>query len=195
MLPEIDINGQELIKKSRVLLIGLGGLGSPISMYLAAAGVGELVLVDFDKVDLTNLQRQILHRTKDIDRFKTDSAKEHLHELNPDISVCCIGKKLSEKLDRADAHPYGLRPFSRSNYIKKFITLTKNIVSKKESERFLKNAQNLMKLKSGQLNKLNIEIRKFLKKVGITSQREIENYIVRNLLKVISKKEILLKYQ
>ena len=96
MLPEIDINGQELIKKSRVLLIGLGGLGSPISMYLAAAGVGELVLVDFDKVDLTNLQRQILHRTKDIDRFKTDSAKEHLHELNPDISVCCIGKKLSE---------------------------------------------------------------------------------------------------
>ena len=93
MLPEIDINGQELIKKSRVLLIGLGGLGSPISMYLAAAGVGELVLVDFDKVDLTNLQRQILHRTKDIDRFKTDSAKEHLHELNPDIRVCCSGKK------------------------------------------------------------------------------------------------------
>ena len=96
MLPEIDINGQELIKKSRVLLIGLGGLGSPISMYLAAAGVGELVLVDFDKVDLTNLQRQILHRTKDIDRFKTDSAREHLHELNPDINICCIGKKLSE---------------------------------------------------------------------------------------------------
>ena len=65
-------------------------------MYLAAAGVGELVLVDFDKVDLTNLQRQILHRTKDIDRFKTDSAKEHLYELNPDINICCIGKKLSE---------------------------------------------------------------------------------------------------
>ena len=61
MLPEIDINGQELIKKSRVLLIGLGGLGSPISMYLAAAGVGELVLVDFDKVDLTNLQLSLIH--------------------------------------------------------------------------------------------------------------------------------------
>ena len=98
MLPEIDINGQELIKKSRVLLIGLGGLGSPISMYLAAAGVGELVLVDFDKVDLTNLQRQILHRTKDIDRFKTDSAKEHLYELNRDINICCIGKKLYKNL-------------------------------------------------------------------------------------------------
>ena len=96
MLPEIDINGQERIKKSKILLVGLGGLGSPISIYLAAAGVGELIIVDFDKVDLSNLQRQILHKTKDINRLKIDSAKEHLLELNPEINIHTINKKLSE---------------------------------------------------------------------------------------------------
>jgi len=70
------------------------------------------------------------------------------------------GKKITEQLDKADAHPYGSRPFVRNNYIKKFLTLTKNIISKKEVDRFLKNVQNLKKLKSGELNKLNIEIRK-----------------------------------
>ena len=70
------------------------------------------------------------------------------------------GKKIIEELDKADAHPYGARPFERKNYIKKFITLTKDIISKKESERFLKTVQNLRKLKSGQLNRLNIEVNK-----------------------------------
>jgi len=69
------------------------------------------------------------------------------------------GKKVTEQLDKADAHPYGSRPFVRKNYIEKFLTLTKNILSKKESDRFLKTVQNLTKLKSGQLNKLNIEIK------------------------------------
>ena len=96
MLPEIDIAGQERIKKSSVLLVGLGGLGSPISIYLAAAGVGELVIVDFDNVELSNLQRQILHNTADINRPKIDSAQEHLNQLNPDINIRSIGKKLSE---------------------------------------------------------------------------------------------------
>ena len=68
-------------------------------------------------------------------------------------------KKIIEQLDKADAHPYGLRPFVRKNYVNKFLTLTKNILSKKESNRFLKTVQNLTKLKSGQLNKLNIEIK------------------------------------
>ena len=95
MLPEIDVDGQERIKKSKVLLVGLGGLGSPVSIYLAAAGVGDLVIVDFDKVDLSNLQRQILHKTKDINRLKIDSAKEHLLELNPEINIRSINKKLS----------------------------------------------------------------------------------------------------
>ena len=70
------------------------------------------------------------------------------------------GKKIIEQLDKADAHPYGARPFVRRNYIKKFLTLTKNIISKKEIDKFLKNVQNLKKIKPGQLNKLNIEIRK-----------------------------------
>ena len=70
------------------------------------------------------------------------------------------GKKIIEKLDRADAHPYGSRPFKRKNYINKFLTLTKGIISKKESDRFLKTVQNLKKLKSGSLNKLNIEVKK-----------------------------------
>ena len=70
------------------------------------------------------------------------------------------GKKIIEELDKADAHPYGARPFERKNYIKKFITLTKDIISKKESDRFLKTVQNLRKLKSGQLNRLNIEVNK-----------------------------------
>ena len=90
------------------------------------------------------------------------------HDLNPKnksfgakvIVTLKNGKKITEKLDKADAHPYGSRPFVRNNYIKKFLTLTKNIISKKEVDRFLKNVQNLKKLKSGQLNKLNIEIRK-----------------------------------
>ena len=75
------------------------------------------------------------------------------------------GKKISEQLERADAHPFGSRPFKRKNYINKFKVLTKNIISVKESLRFLKNVQNLKKLKSGQLGKLNIEVdKKYLKK-------------------------------
>ena len=70
------------------------------------------------------------------------------------------GKKISDELDRADAHPYGARPFKRQNYISKFLTLTDGILNKKESDRFLKIVQNLRKLKSGQLDKLNIEIKK-----------------------------------
>ena len=70
------------------------------------------------------------------------------------------GKKITEQQDRADAHPHGLRPFKRQNYIKKFLTLTENILDKKESNRFLKIVQNLRKLKPGQLDKLNIEVKK-----------------------------------
>ena len=71
------------------------------------------------------------------------------------------GKKIVENLNRADAHPYGARPFKRANYIKKFLTLTKNIVSKKETDRFLKNVQNLRKIKKGNLDKLNIVVNKY----------------------------------
>ena len=94
MLPEIDAEGQQRLLDSRVLIIGLGGLGSSSSVYLAAAGVGHLVLVDFDEVDISNLQRQIVHATNDIGRLKVDSAKEHLLELNPEIQITTIDHKI-----------------------------------------------------------------------------------------------------
>ncbi|MEW8470139.1 MAG: ThiF family adenylyltransferase, partial [Candidatus Thiodiazotropha sp.] len=83
MLPSIGIEGQERLLESRVIIVGLGGLGSPAAMYLAAAGVGTLVLVDFDQVDLTNLQRQIVHTTARIGELKVESARETLLALNP----------------------------------------------------------------------------------------------------------------
>ncbi len=94
MLPDFGIEGQERLAESRVLIIGLGGLGSPAAIYLAAAGVGTLVLVDDDVVDLTNLQRQIVHGTADIDRPKVASAAEQLHRLNPDVRIETIDHRL-----------------------------------------------------------------------------------------------------
>jgi adenylyltransferase/sulfurtransferase len=97
MLPQIDIEGQEKLLASRVLIIGMGGLGSPVAMYLAAAGVGHLVLVDDDIVELSNLQRQIAHSTKDIGSTKVLSAKQTIQDLNSDITVTCYDKRLDEK--------------------------------------------------------------------------------------------------
>ena len=97
MLPEIDAEGQQRLADARVLIIGLGGLGSSSSVYLAAAGVGHLVLVDFDEVDISNLQRQIVHATKDIGRLKVDSAAEHLLELNPEIKVTKVDHKIENE--------------------------------------------------------------------------------------------------
>jgi adenylyltransferase/sulfurtransferase len=87
LLPEIDIHGQQKLLDSSVALFGLGGLGSPIALYLAAAGVGRLVLVDFDTVELSNLQRQIIHLTADLGRPKVESAREKLAALNPGTVV------------------------------------------------------------------------------------------------------------
>ncbi len=86
-LPEVGKEGQLRLKDARILLVGAGGLGSPLALYLAAAGIGTLGLVDFDDVDATNLQRQILHGTKDIGRPKLDSARERLADVNPHVSV------------------------------------------------------------------------------------------------------------
>lgn len=97
MLPEIDIRGQEKLLKSTVMLIGLGGLGSPVSMYLAASGVGHLMLVDFDTVELSNLQRQIIHTTDDLDRPKVASAKDRLLALNPECNITLLNQQLDEE--------------------------------------------------------------------------------------------------
>jgi sulfur-carrier protein adenylyltransferase/sulfurtransferase len=87
IMPEVTADGQKRLKAARVLCIGAGGLGSPAALYLAAAGVGTLGLVDFDRVDLTNLQRQILHGTKDVGRSKLESARDRLLGINPEIEL------------------------------------------------------------------------------------------------------------
>ncbi len=96
MLPEIDVPGQQTLLDSHVLIIGMGGLGSPVAMYLASAGIGQLTIVDDDKVELSNLQRQIAHSQNDIGKNKTDSAKETLLSLNPDIKVHTISHRLNK---------------------------------------------------------------------------------------------------
>ncbi len=96
MLPQIDIAGQEKLLGSTVLVVGVGGLGSPVSMYLAAAGVGKLILTDPDVVDLTNLQRQVVHATDTVAMLKVESAAQRLQQLNPDIEVVCLPKALDE---------------------------------------------------------------------------------------------------
>ena len=87
IMPEVGMEGQQRLKAARVLCIGAGGLGSPAALYLAAAGVGTIGLVDFDDVDLSNLQRQILHGTKDVGRSKLESARDRLGDLNPKINI------------------------------------------------------------------------------------------------------------
>ena len=107
MLPQVDIEGQERLLAARALIIGAGGLGSPAAMYLAAAGVGHLVITDHDMVELSNLQRQLLHHDKDIGRNKAESAQDTLTTINPDIRVSTIvqtlqGDALGDEVRQAD---------------------------------------------------------------------------------------------
>jgi sulfur-carrier protein adenylyltransferase/sulfurtransferase len=97
ILPQIGGEGQRKLLDASVLCVGAGGLGSPIAMYLAAAGVGKIGIVDFDRVDLTNLQRQIAHGTSDVGRSKVESAAETLHELNPGVEVVAHDLALSSE--------------------------------------------------------------------------------------------------
>ena len=117
MLPQIDVEGQEKLLASRVLIIGMGGLGSPVAMYLASAGIGHLVLVDDDKVELSNLQRQIAHGMSDIDSTKVESAKQTLPDLNPEITVTTFDyrlddEQLSDEIKQADIVIDGTDNFS-----------------------------------------------------------------------------------
>ena len=96
-LPEVGLEGQRRLKASRVLCVGAGGLGSPLALYLTAAGIGTLGIVDFDEVDATNLQRQILHGTSDVGRSKLDSAADRLREVNPHVEVVRHDTRLSSE--------------------------------------------------------------------------------------------------
>ena len=96
LLPQIEYAGQEKLTKSHVLIVGAGGLGSPAALYCAASGVGKLTICDFDNVDLTNLQRQIIHTTQSVGINKALSAQQTIYEINPEVNVQTIQQKSSE---------------------------------------------------------------------------------------------------
>ena len=96
LLAQVDIDGQLRLKQSKALIVGLGGLGSPVALYLAAAGVGELHLADFDTVDLTNLQRQVIHDSGSVGMSKVDSALQRLEAINPEVTLVAHRQALDE---------------------------------------------------------------------------------------------------
>ncbi len=97
LLPQIGIEGQQALMDSHALIVGAGGLGSPVALYLGAGGVGKITICDFDKVDLTNLQRQIIHTTLSIGINKAESARQALDAINPEITVVAVPKKSTEE--------------------------------------------------------------------------------------------------
>ncbi|HUL59525.1 MAG TPA: molybdopterin-synthase adenylyltransferase MoeB [Anaeromyxobacteraceae bacterium] len=97
IIPDVGVQGQRRLKAARILMVGAGGLGSPVGLYLAAAGVGTLGIVEFDTVDVTNLQRQVLHGTKDVGRKKIDSARDRIHDVNPNVDVVAHETRLTSE--------------------------------------------------------------------------------------------------
>lgn len=97
LLPQIEYAGQEKLTKSHALIVGAGGLGSPVALYLAASGVGQLTICDFDEVDLTNLQRQIIHTTQSVGINKAVSAQQTLYEINPEVDVKTVQQKSTKE--------------------------------------------------------------------------------------------------
>ena len=121
ILPEVGGAGQQKIMKGKVLVLGAGGLGSPAALYLAAAGVGTLGIVDNDKVDITNLQRQVLHFTGDVGRSKTESAAEKLRKLNPEIKVNEYNMKISSENIRDLIKEYDIVVDGTDNFPTRFL--------------------------------------------------------------------------
>jgi len=121
VLPEVGGTGQKRINEGRVLIIGTGGLGSPAAFYLAAAGVGTIGIIDYDVVDLSNLQRQILHTTKDIGRPKVDSAKEKLIALNPDCNIVSYRERLTARNIKEIIKDYDVVVDGADNFATRFV--------------------------------------------------------------------------
>jgi adenylyltransferase/sulfurtransferase len=121
LLPQVGEEGQRALKKSRVLLIGAGGLGSPVALYLSAAGVGTLGLVDFDSVDLSNLQRQILHGSSGIGSPKIDSARDRLRDINPNVHVEAYETRLTSSNALDIARDYDLLVDGTDNFATRYL--------------------------------------------------------------------------
>jgi adenylyltransferase/sulfurtransferase len=121
-LPNVTVTGQRRLKASRVLIVGAGGLGSPVALYLAAAGVGHLGLVDFDDVDLTNLQRQLLHGTSDIGRSKLESARDRLHDVNPNVDIALYGERLTSENAMRIMRGYDVVVDGTDNFATRYLT-------------------------------------------------------------------------
>jgi len=122
ILPEFGMAGQRRVKQGSVLLIGTGGLGSPLALYLAAAGVGHIGLVDFDVVDETNLQRQIVHGTSTIGVRKTESAKRRLHDLNPNVEVTTYETQITSENAFEIMRPYDVIVDGTDNFPTRYLT-------------------------------------------------------------------------
>src|SRR5438309_10875754 len=108
IMPEVGMEGQKRLKVAAVLLVGAGGLGSPLGLYLAAAGVGRIGLVDFDVVDFSNLQRQVLHGTADVGRSKLQSARDRLAAINPEVKLDLYETRLTSANALALFEPYDI---------------------------------------------------------------------------------------
>ena len=131
ILPEVGLAGQKKIKGTSVLCIGAGGLGSPIAMYLAAAGIGKLGIVDFDTVDYSNLQRQILHTDADVGRPKAQSAKETIHGINPHCEVVIHNTRITSENALDLIRPYDIVVDGTDNFPTRYLTNDACVLLKK----------------------------------------------------------------
>jgi sulfur-carrier protein adenylyltransferase/sulfurtransferase len=122
LIPDVGLEGQRKLKSSSVLLIGTGGLGSPVALYLAAAGVGHIGLVDFDVVDSSNLQRQVVHGTSTVGKIKVESARARMLDLNPDIQVMAINEPFTSTNAMRIAEPYQVIIDGTDNFPTRYLT-------------------------------------------------------------------------
>jgi len=131
ILPEVGLAGQKKICSASVLCIGAGGLGSPIAMYLAAAGIGKIGVLDFDTVDFSNLQRQILHGTEDVGRPKTESAKATIQRINPNVEVVIHNTRISSENALDIIRPYDIVVDGTDNFPTRYLTNDACVLLKK----------------------------------------------------------------
>lgn len=121
LIPEIGLEGQRKLKNSAILIVGMGGLGSPVALYLAAAGIGRIGLVDYDVVDSSNLQRQVIHNVRSLGQLKVASARQRMIDLNPFIQVDCYSEPLTSENAFQILNPYDLVIDATDNFPARYL--------------------------------------------------------------------------